>query len=134
MPRSRVLLAAVRLKASSRRFPKRPSDPECNTEVLLFTFQRRRDTGDRRQVDRAISVPVASRKARSLSHHRTIWQAVFRPKTDMDQFAGIVRTGACGVTPVSASEKNIIRNEKIRFEARSPSSIQYHVSRYRTAV
>jgi hypothetical protein len=72
-------------------------------------------------------------KAGSLSHHCTIWRPMCLETTSMDQFAGMVRTGACGVTPVSASEKNIIRNEKIRFEAKSPSSIQYHVSRYRMA-
>ena len=45
------------------------------------------------------------------------------------QFAGTVSTGAYGVTPVSASEKKISRNEKIRFDAKSPSSIQYQVPR-----
>ena len=45
------------------------------------------------------------------------------------QLAGTVSTGACGVTPVSAREKKISRNEKIRFEAMSSSSIQYQVPR-----
>ena len=45
------------------------------------------------------------------------------------QFAGTVSTGACGVTPDSASEKNIMRTVNSRFDAKSSSAIQYQVSR-----
>ena len=45
------------------------------------------------------------------------------------QFAGTVSTGVCGVTPVSASEKKIIRNVNTRLEAGSLSEIQYQVPR-----
>lgn len=41
-----------------------------------------------------------------------------------DQLTGKVRTGACCVTPVSASEKNSIRNVNVPFDARSLLSIQ----------
>jgi hypothetical protein len=44
-------------------------------------------------------------------------------------WTGIVRTGASGTTPVSASEKNSSRKVKERFEVKSWSETQYQVSR-----
>ena len=46
---------------------------------------------------------------------------------------GTVTTGAAGGWPVSASEKRIMRNVKVRLLAMSVSSIQYHESLYGTA-
>jgi hypothetical protein len=46
-----------------------------------------------------------------------------------NHWTGIVRTGASGAAPVSASEKNRSRKVNERFEPKSSSAIQYRVSR-----
>ena len=54
----------------------------------------------------------------------------FREVTScLGQFTGIVRAGVCGVTPVSANEKNSIISVKTRLDVISASSIQYQESR-----
>ena len=65
---------------------------------------------------------------RDQPYARGMTPALARSMLTRHQFAGTVNTGVCGTTPVSASEKNIIRNVKTRFETKSSSLIQYQVS------
>lgn len=108
---------------------------EVAIAVQVVNRRRERTRGNLRPFARGLAIhdpnPIAVLLPASNGPiSRTI---AVQPTLCIAQLAGIVTTGVCGVTPVSASEKKIIRNENTRFEARSLSSIQYQVSRYRTA-
>ncbi len=53
-----------------------------------------------------------------------------RRRSCRNQLAGMVTRGRPSLPPVSVKDIRIIRNVKVRFDGKSPSSIQYQVPRY----